>query len=158
MIKYTTLDFECKGMKNGSEFPIEYTGRGQDLSPEFTIKNLSPMAQTLAITLEDLSHPIKNFTHWLIWNIPATDKLEKGIPAGKTVPTLGNARQGIAYGLHRYAGPKPPKGKTHSYRFTVYALDREIYLNVRSTKKRFLKNAAPHILQKGSLIGTFESS
>ena len=34
-----------------------------------------------AITLEDLSHPIKNFTHWIIWNIPVADKIEKGIRA-----------------------------------------------------------------------------
>jgi len=29
------------------------------------IKNLSPSAKTLAVTLEDLSHPIKDFTHWI---------------------------------------------------------------------------------------------
>ena len=27
---------------------------------------------------------------------------------------------GIGYGFHRYVGPKPPKGKKHTYRFTVY--------------------------------------
>lgn len=37
------------------------------------------------ITLEDLSHPIKNFTHWVIWDIPAADKIAKAIPSGKTV-------------------------------------------------------------------------
>lgn len=30
--------------------------------------------------------------------------------------------QGLAYGWYRYAGPKPPKGKKHLYRFTLYAL------------------------------------
>lgn len=33
----TVLDFECVGMDNGGKFPIEYTGRGQDISPEFVI-------------------------------------------------------------------------------------------------------------------------
>ena len=55
----TVLEFECIGMDGGNKFPIEYTGRGQDISPEFIIKNLSPNAKTLAVTLEDLSHPIK---------------------------------------------------------------------------------------------------
>ncbi len=50
----TVLGFECVGMDNGGKFPIEYTGRGQDISPEFIIKNLSPNAETLAVTLEDL--------------------------------------------------------------------------------------------------------
>ena len=35
----TVLEFECVGMDNGGKFPIEYIGRGQDISPEFIIKN-----------------------------------------------------------------------------------------------------------------------
>lgn len=150
------LEFECIGMDNGSRFPIEYTGRGQDISPEFVIRNLSLNAKTLAVTLEDLSHPVKDFTHWIIWNIPAADKIKGNIPAGKAVPMLGNARQGIGYGLHRYAGPKPPKGKKHIYRFTVYSLDCEINISANSTKRNFLKKAEKHIIQKGSIIGEFE--
>lgn len=46
------LSFECKGMKSGEKFPKENTGRGQDSSPEFLMKNLSPCAKTLAITLD----------------------------------------------------------------------------------------------------------
>ena len=152
----TVLEFECIGMDGGSKFPIEYTGRGQDISPEFIIKNLSPNAKTLAVTLEDLSHPIKDFTHWVIWNIPAADRIKKNIPAGKTVPMLGNAHQGIGYGFHRYAGPKPPKGKKHTYRFTVYSLDCEINISANSMKRNFLKKAERHIIQKGSIVGEFE--
>ena len=90
----TVLEFECIGMVDGSKFPIEYTGRGKDISPEFVIKNLSANAKTLAVILEDLSHPIKDFTHWIIWNIPAANRIKKNIPVGWTVPALGNARQG----------------------------------------------------------------
>ena len=149
------LEFKCIGMDNGGKFPIEHTGRGQDVSPEFVIKNLSPDAKTLAVTLEDLSHPIKNFTHWIIWNIPAADRIERKIPAGKTVPKLRNACQGIGYGMHRYAGPKPPKGKKHTYRFTIYSLDCEMDLSVNSMKWSFLRKAGKHIIQKGSIVGEF---
>lgn len=150
------LQFECVGMRNGDDFPVEYTGRGRDISPEFFIKNLSSDAKTLAITLEDLRHPLfKRFTHWLIWNIPATEKISGAIPSGKIVSNLGNARQGIAYGWHRYAGPKPPKGRRHVYCFTIYALDDAINLGVLPTKSRFIKKAAGHILQHGSLVGEF---
>ncbi len=150
------LEFECIGMDNGSKFPIEYTGRGQDISPEFVIKNLSPNAKTLAVTLEDLSHPIKDFTHWIIWNIPAADRIKGNIPAGRIVPALGNACQGMGYGVHRYAGPKPPKGKKHTYRFTVYSLDCEMNISADSMKGSFLKKAEKHIIQKGSIVGNFE--
>ena len=48
------LEFTCTGIENGGKFPIEHTGRGRDVSPEFMFSNLSPQAKTLAITLEDL--------------------------------------------------------------------------------------------------------
>ena len=151
-----TLEFTCAGITDEGRFIIDHTGRGQNISPEFVINNLSKDAKTIAITLEDLNHPVKDFTHWIIWNIPATNHIEKAIPAGKVVKTLGNTKQGIGYGMHRYAGPKPPKGMSHTYRFTIYALDCEINLEPNHFKKKFLKIAEYHILQKGSIEGIFE--
>lgn len=148
-----TLYVHCPGIENG-KFHIDHTGRGADLSPELVLENLSPGAVTLAVVLEDMSHPIKGFTHWLLWNLPVSDRIPEGIPAGKTVP--GGGVQGVAYGLHRYAGPKPPKGKTHAYRFTVCALDCVLTLAPNSRKKGFLRAAEGHILQRGSISGTFE--
>ena len=150
------LLFECVGIKDSGVFPLANTGRGRDVSPEFVIHNLALDAQTLIITLEDLSHPIKNFTHWLIWNIPAMTKIPAAIPAGKTVAELGNAVQGAAYGWHRYAGPKPPKGKRHKYRFTIYVLDCQLDLGTVATKRKVLKMAAGHIIQQGSICAYFE--
>ena len=40
------LDIECKGMKNKEKFPIEYTGRGENISPEYNVKNLSENAKS----------------------------------------------------------------------------------------------------------------
>ena len=151
----TILEFECLGIENGGIFPPEHTGRGEDSSPEFIIHNLSEQCNTLAITLEDLSHPIKGFTHWIIWNIPAASKIERAIPKGKYVSDMG-AAQGVAYGMHRYAGPKPPHDKTHIYRFTVYSLDCSLEMSASKRKKHLLKKAENHILQKGSLEYSFE--
>lgn len=149
------LEFECVGLREGGDFPIEHTGRGADTSPEFVLNNLSPNAESLIITLEDLSHPVKNFTHWVIWNLPASDKIPAGIPHGKTIPALTNACQGLGYGIHRYAGPKPPKGKRHEYRFTIYALNSKLHLSPRSRKRKVLKAAQGHIIQTGHICGYF---
>lgn len=148
------LAIRCPGVENGT-FLLDHTGRGRDLSPELILENLSPAAVTLAVTLEDVSHPIKNFTHWVIWNLPAADRIPGTIPAGKTVP--GGGMQGVAYGLHRYAGPKPPRQTQHTYRFTVYALDCALVLHSRARKKVFLRAAEGHILQRGSISGIFAS-
>lgn len=149
------LIFSLPDFRNGNKFPIEYTGRGEDLSPEIVIDNLADDAKTLAVTLEDISHPIKDFTHWVIWNIPVASTIEKAIPKGKYVLDIG-ATQGVAYGMHKYAGPKPPRGKTHTYRITVYSLDCSIDLSASKRKKHYLKKAENHILQKGCLEYSFE--
>ena len=47
------LQIHCAGFVNNELFPLENTGRGKDISPEFTFTNLSPLAKTVAITLED---------------------------------------------------------------------------------------------------------
>ena len=147
------LKIHCSGIENG-KFHIDHTGRGKDLSPELILENLSPEAVTLAVVLEDMSHPIKNFTHWVIWNLPAADRIPGAIPAGRTVP--GGGVQGVAYGLHRYAGPKPPRRTRHTYRFTVYALDRPLELPGRAGKRAFLRAAQGRVLQSGSVSGQFE--
>ena len=73
------LEFECGAIDQQGKFCLPYTGYGQDISPQFVIKNLSPEAKTIAVTLEDMSHPIKGFTHWVIWNLPAADIIEEAI-------------------------------------------------------------------------------
>lgn len=151
-----TLEFTCEAITVDGKFQRQFTGRGEDSSPEFVINNLSPDAKTFIVTLEDLSHPIKNFTHWVIWNIPAATNIPRAIPCGKFIASLDNAVQGIGYGVHRYAGPKPPQGKTHRYRFTVYALDCSLGLKSFCFKGKVLKLAREHIIQKGELCGYFE--
>ena len=36
------LRFHCPGLTDGGWFPLDYTGRGKDLSPEIVLVNLSP--------------------------------------------------------------------------------------------------------------------
>ena len=148
-----TLRFRCPGLEDGGRFPLEYSGRGKNLSPEIVLENLSPRARTLAVTLEDLNHPVKGFTHWVMWNFPARKVIPGGIPKYDRLEC--GAAQGIAYGIHRYAGPNPPIWARHRYRLTVYALDCVLGLSSSSRKKQFLKAAEGHILQRGSLTADF---
>ena len=148
------LRFHCPGLVDGGRFPMDYTGRGKNLSPEIVLENLSPGAKTLAVTLEDLNHPVKDFTHWVMWNFPARKVIPGGIPQRDRLES--GVVQGMAYGIHRYAGPKPPRGRTHVYRFSVYVLDRAITLSPRATKKAFLEKAERYIIQAGSITGEYE--
>jgi len=146
---YDKLEIETT-FKDGGMIPIGYTGYGKNVSPEFKIKNLSTKAKSLVVILENLSHPIKNFTHWIAWNI----KAESIIP--ENVGNMDNVKQGIAYGFHKYAGAKPPRFQRHHYRFTIYSLDDTLSLSPNIMKKNLLRAIEGHILQKGTITGSFK--
>lgn len=149
------LTLECPAVPDGGWFPVEHTGRGADVSPELRLGNLAPGTAALAVILEDLDHPVKGFPHWVAWNFPPAECIPGGVPKGKR--TVGGAVQGIAYGFHRYAGPKPPKWITHRYRFTVYALDTVLELGAAASKWRLLRAMQGHVLQQASLTASFGS-
>ena len=147
------LSAVCHGIGDDGRFLLLHTGRGADVSPAFTLAGLAPEARTLAVVLEDLSHPIPSFTHWILWDLPAAPEIPGSVPPGRILPALGGARQGLAYGPCRYAGPKPPKGRSHTYRFTICALDRA--LGPGLGKRRFRRMAQGHILQTATVEGVF---
>ena len=58
--------------QEGGWIPAECSGRGADRSPELRLDGLRKEAVSLAVTLDDASHPIfPNYNHWVIWNLPA---------------------------------------------------------------------------------------
>ncbi|MCI9448395.1 MAG: hypothetical protein HFH36_13715 [Lachnospiraceae bacterium] len=89
------------------------------------------------------------------WDIPATGKIAKAIPPGKRISSPEGAVQGIGYGFHRYAGPKPPKRKSYRYCLTIYALDCKLNLAPSSTKRNVLAKANSHIIQQGEILWLF---
>ena len=150
-MEFEQLEIETV-FKDMEEIPKKYSGYGEDISPEFKINNLSDSAKSFVITLEDLTHPIKNFTHWVCWNIEAKPIIVENIGSSN------NVIQGIAYGHHKYRGPKPPFSKPHNYRFTIYAIDTYLEISPNSRKKKVLKAIEGHILQKGSIIGFYKKT
>jgi Raf kinase inhibitor-like YbhB/YbcL family protein len=142
----------------GGWIPLENTARGADISPELRITGMDERAVSLAITLDDASHPLfPNYNHWVMWNVPVQERVPAAIPAGALVSALPGAMQGMAYGRHRYKGPKPPLKAVHSYVFTVYALDCTLSLSPRGRRKDLFRWMEGHVLQKATLSGRFQS-
>ena len=153
-----TLRVKSIAFDEGSWIPVKYSARGDDLSPCFELSGIEDGAKSIAITLDDASHPIfPNYNHWVIWNIPVQTIIPEGIPRGKSVDSLCGAVQGIAYGRNRYKGPKPPLKFIHTYVFTFYILDSKLYLTADSQKKDFLSAIDGHVLQKATLSCKFQS-
>jgi len=92
--------------------------------------------------------PLGVFDHWIVWNLPSDIG---GLPENARVEKQGKND----FGELRYRGPCPPPGKTHRYRFKVYALDTILTLPGGESKKQLEKAMEGHILAKGELIGTY---
>ncbi len=153
-----TLKIRSNAFNDGMWIPVMYSARGEDLSPDFEISGIAPNAKSIAITLDDASHPIfPNYNHWVVWNIPVCEIIPEGIPSGKFVDSLGGAVQGVAYGRNRYKGPKPPLKFIHTYVFTVYILDSKLVLAASCRKRDLIANINGHVLQQATLSGKFQS-
>lgn len=142
----------------GGTMPKKHTGFDADISPAFQLENLCCEAVSIAVIMDDLDIPfIKEYTHWLIWNIPKTDAIPENIPHGETVSAFGNAVQGTAYGKNRFRGPKQPIfiRNAHRYIFRFYVLDAFIDLDGTAKKPALLKAMEGHILQTGSITGKY---
>lgn len=141
--------------ENEAVIPIQYTGRGKDISPELHLSAIDKRAKSLAIIMDDMGHPIPAYNHWAIWNIPVMETIPANLPAGAHVVGLGSAVQGRGYGRNRYRGPKPPFNWSHRYQFNIYVLDEMLELPANSRKRNLLAAMHGHILQESSLAGRF---
>jgi Raf kinase inhibitor-like YbhB/YbcL family protein len=78
--------------------------------------------QSIALVVDDSDAPIKPYVYWIVFDIgPGTSAIQDG-----QLPPGAKQSRGSA-GYDRYDAPCPgPQG--HSYRFTVYALNRVLDL------------------------------
>jgi Raf kinase inhibitor-like YbhB/YbcL family protein len=102
---------------------------GQNVSPALSWSGAPAGTKSFALILHDPDAPtgVGGFTHWIVYNIPATARgLAKGAgSAGGTLPS-GAAQSPTSFGAAGYGGPCPPAGdKAHRYVFTLYALSVE---------------------------------
>lgn len=151
-LKILSPDFEPEGW-----MPDCCSGYGKDESPELHIENIAAGAVSMAITLDDLGHPIHpGYNHWLAWNLPPVQVIPCALPKGAVNEQPFHFDQGIAYGMHCYRGPKPPFNWNHRYCFTVYVLDAAISIGTDSDKAALVKAMDGHILQSACLYGKYQ--
>jgi Raf kinase inhibitor-like YbhB/YbcL family protein len=152
----TTLSLTSTAFKEGDKIPVKYTCDGKDISPPLAWDEPPPQTQTLALMVEDPDAPGGMFTHWVVFNIPATDRqLAENVPAQEQLEN--GALQGKNdFGKIGYGGPCPPRGSVHHYRFTIYALDNSLDLKPGSSGKQVTDAMKGHALAQGQLMGTYQ--
>lgn len=129
------------------KIPQKFTCDGEDISPSLVIEEIPEGAETLALIVDDPDAPAGTWVHWVVFNIPVTNRIEEG-----EVP--GN--QGINdFKKEKYGGPCPPSG-THRYFFKLYALDQELGLSEGASKRDVEAAMEGHILAQAELMGLYE--
>ncbi|MDD5131178.1 MAG: YbhB/YbcL family Raf kinase inhibitor-like protein [bacterium] len=151
--KKIEIPLTSPSFNDGEMMPDKYAYHSGNVSPALTWGNIPKKAKTLAIICDDPDAP-DSWVHWVIFNIPATEKglLEK---IAKQEMANNKTLQGKNdFGNIGYDGPSPPHG-THRYFFKIYALDTELYLNPGASKAQLLKAMEGHILAHGELVGKY---
>jgi Raf kinase inhibitor-like YbhB/YbcL family protein len=140
---------------DSATIPKQYTCEGMDMSPPLAWSGVPSAAKTVAMILDDPDAPMGTWTHWIIWNIPAsTTSLSEGMPKDATVS--GGIRQGRnSWPKTGYGGPCPPPGKPHHYYFTVYTLDTTLSLPDSTNRAQLEAAMKGHILAQGQLLGMY---
>jgi len=142
--------------ENQEMIPARYTADGKDISPPLEISGVSSEAKSIVIIMEDPDAPGQTFTHWLIWNIPAsTKKIPENVPNEDKIEELGGAVQGVNdFGKIGYGGPAPPSG-THRYVFKIFTLKDKLNTKPRASKTDLLKDINGLVLQHNRLKGKY---
>jgi Raf kinase inhibitor-like YbhB/YbcL family protein len=142
------LTVKSPAFQANSPIPKKYSCDGEEMNPPITIEGVPKESKSLALIVDDPDAPHGTFDHWVVWDIPpsTTKMAEHSVPGTEG---LNSARQ------KGFMGPCPPSG-THRYFFKVYALDTELKLGAKTTKRDLEKAMVNHILAKGELIGLYK--
>jgi len=148
------LTLTSEAFREGERIPSRHTCDGQNISPPMTWSGGPDGARSYALIMDDIDAPSGRFTHWVIFNIPATaSRLEENVPAVETLPN--GAKQGInGFGEIGYGGPCPPFG-THRYVFHLYALDTLLDLPQGASREDVVKAMQGHTLAGVELTGLY---
>ena len=151
-----TIQLTSPTLVEGQPIPTKYTCDGADISPPLKWSNVPPGAKSLALICDDPDAPAGVWVHWILYDLPPTvTELPERVPTTETIPN--GAKQGVNdFKRIGYGGPCPPRGNPHRYFFKLYALDAELQLKARATKKDLVRAMEGHILAEGQLMGTYK--
>ncbi len=151
------MHIESPAFVEGGMIPGTYTCDAQDISPPLIWDDPPEGTRSLALICEDPDAPLGTWVHWVYYNLPPS---LRGLPA-QVAPHEGpppGGRQGLNdFGHLGYGGPCPPGG-THRYYFRIYALDTEVNLPSKATRKQLNQAMKGHILSEGQLMGRYSRS
>ena len=131
----------------------------ENRQPHFAWKNNPDNTKCFAIIMDDADAiPVVGhiFVHWNLFNIPVTTAAIK--EGQKSV-------EGSSIGMNHfkrkdYSGPCPPKGPSHTYNTSIYALNRRLdNIDIKTpwTRMKFKSLFKSDILNVAGITGIYSS-
>ena len=149
------LELKTAAFPPGGAIPKQFTCDGPDMSPALSWTEPPPRTQSFVLIVDDPDAPAGTWVHWVVYNLPAS---ARQIPEHAL---SGDAVQGAGLpgvnDFHRagYGGPCPPPGKPHRYFFRLYALDIELAVKPKASRKDVDQAMRGHVLAHAELMGTY---
>ncbi|HVX58878.1 MAG TPA: YbhB/YbcL family Raf kinase inhibitor-like protein [Candidatus Saccharimonadales bacterium] len=143
------MQITSPAFQDGETIPEQYTCRGDNVNPPLNFFNIPSGAQSLALIVHDPDAPVGDYTHWLVWDMPASTQSisPNSVPVGAMRGMNDNDDIG-------YMGPCPPDGTgTHRYMFELYALGRTLGLESGSSRAQLTQAMESSILSSATLTG-----
>jgi Raf kinase inhibitor-like YbhB/YbcL family protein len=143
------MEITSSAFREGEKLPRRYTCDGENLSPPLSWSGLPEGVQSLVLICHDPDAPRGDFTHWILFDLPADlttlpeDAQGKGTPGQNDFRRLG------------YGGPCPPPGPAHRYVFRLYALNRRLGLRQGAGKAEVEKSMQGSVLDHAQLVGRY---
>ena len=150
------FSMKSSAFDEGATIPKKYSCEGEDVSPPLAWSDAPKGTASFALICDDPDAPVGNWTHWVLWGLPAdTMTLSEGVP--KTATLANGAKQGLnSWPKVGYNGPCPPPGKPHRYFFKLFALDTALTLSDKTDKARLEKALQGHILGEAHVMGKYQ--
>lgn len=134
--------------QDGAEIPVRHTCDGEDVSPALSWVNVPEGTVELAVTVTDPD--AGDFVHWIIY---AVDPTRTGLLEGETPPEALQWQN--SFGDSAWAGPCPPAGAPHLYRFTVYALNQQLEVADDASAAEAISMLELIAIQQATVTGTY---
>lgn len=150
-ISQVKLAVSSPAFKDGGDFPVEFTGDGEGVSPPVSWKNPPKGTKSFALNLWHIPGQGDVKSYWVVYNIPATvTGLEKGsMDIGITGHNDKNRQE---YDPMKSKGPG-----VKEYNITVYALSEEPKFGSKKVNRaELLKSIQKITLAEGTIRYKYE--
>ena len=127
--------------------PGQFTCHGVGESPPVFWSGAPPGTRSFALVVDDSATPITPYVYWIVFNISPGTEIQAGM-----IPT-GAVEADNSAGTAKYKAPCPA-GRSHQYRFTVYALNASLPLGKGAQLKAVWMAIANHAIARGWLTAT----